>query len=190
MRQFKVLARRVSGWGTIVVLVSSVTLNVVQANKLRGPGVFTGLKAGQSAPTLHLQTLDGRPAELSFTGKATILYYFSPQCGWCERNWLNVKALMASTDGRYRFVGISTVPDVGNYLRERRLTMETYTGVSLENARIYGLGATPHTVVVSEDGRIQYNWPGAYAGKQQTRVEDAFGLVLPGVATSASERVR
>jgi peroxiredoxin len=174
----------------VVVLLSSVTLNVVQANRLRGPGGFTGLKAGQAAPVLQLHTLDGRPAELSFTGRPTILYYFSPECGWCERNWLNVKALMAATDGKYRFVGISTVPGVGKYLQDRRLTMETYTGVSLEDARVYGLGATPHTVVISESGKIQYNWAGAYAGKQQTRVEGAFGLVLPGVGASASERAR
>lgn len=177
-------------YGTAMLLVASAGLNLVQAKRL---GVFDGLRpvlpsAGTSAPVMHVKSLDGEPVTLDFTGRPTILYYFSPQCGWCERNWPNIKALVAATEGRYRFVGLSTTADVADYLATRGLSFEVYSGVDAEAARVYYFRGTPHTVLVSGDGRVEHAWAGAYGPRQQTEMERAFGVVLPGVQIPPTAR--
>jgi len=169
---------------TLILLVASVGLNVVQARRL---GAFTGPVGplpppGSIAPRLMLKSLDGRPVEINFDEQPTILYYFSPNCGWCEKNWLNVKALVAATEGRYRFVGLSTTGDIGAFVQEHRLSFEVYSGMSLETARQYHFGATPHTVVVNGDGQVEFALAGAYFGKALRDVERALGITLPGVS--------
>ena len=57
----------------------------------------------------------------------TVLYYFSPTCGWCERNWDNVRALSAAAPGRYRFIGLSSTPKIEQFMRDRQLDFEVYT---------------------------------------------------------------
>lgn len=178
-------------YATVVLLVGSVALNVLQANRLKElveprPGVQPLL--GTTAPPLHVKALDGRPVEIRFDERPTILYYFSPTCGWCEKNWLNIKALVAGTQGRYRFVGLSTSLDVEAFLRERRLSFEVYAGLSPEVARAFQFGATPQTVVVSETGRVEHVWVGAYTPRQQQVVETTLGVVLPGLQVSAGRR--
>jgi hypothetical protein len=135
-----------------------------------------------------VKSLDGAPIDITFRDQPTILYYFSPSCGWCEKNWLNIKALVAATQGRYRFVGLSTTPDVLAYLEGHRLSFEVYTGMNLETARAYHFGGTPHTVVIGADGRVAHSWSGAYTGQQQGDVERAFGVVLPGIQARPASR--
>jgi hypothetical protein len=165
------------------VLLASVTLNVVQASRIRE---YLGAREAQPrpgtiAPPLVVKSLAGQSVEVTFGEQPTILYYFSPSCGWCERNWLNIKTLIAGTEGRYRFIGLSTTGDITAYLAKRGLSFEVYTGLSLEAARAYHFGGTPHTVVVRADGRVERAWAGAFASVQQLEVERAFGIVLPGV---------
>jgi peroxiredoxin len=169
--------------GVIAALMASVALNVVQAHRLGAFAPATGPQPeiGKPAPRLKVTSLDGRAAEIIFGKQPTILYYFSPHCPWCEKNWLNIRALMAATEGRYRFIGLSTTADVSPYLRDHRLSFDVYTGLNLETARQYHFGATPHTVVVGADGTVQFAWAGAYVGQQQHDVEHALGLTLPGV---------
>ena len=178
---------RLTAYTTTVLLLASVVVNVVQASKLGAftPSAPAGPVPGSAAPRLEAKTLDGQPREISFIEQPTILYYFSPNCGWCEKNWLNVKALVASTEGRYRFIGLSTTPDVSSFVRGHRLTFDVYSGLSLETARQYHFGPTPYTVVVSGDGTIEAAWGGAYVGPRQRSVERYFGLTLPGLVQTA-----
>jgi len=167
----------------ITLLLASTALNVVQAKRL---GLFA------AAPTVHPEpgtpahpilgkTLDGRPAEITFGEEPTILYYFSPQCTWCEANWLNIKALQAGTEGKYRFIGLSTTPDIKSFMQNHGLSFEVYSNLTPETLSAFSFGGTPHTVVVGEDGRVQYTWMGAYNRRQQPVVERAFDIILPGL---------
>jgi peroxiredoxin len=170
--------------GTTVLLLVSVGLNVVLGRRLQAfmEPEDRSTPVGMAVPPLDVRTPDGHAAEIRFDGRPTILYYFSPNCGWCEGNWTNVQALIASVGQRYRFVGLSTVADVSTYMASHHLSFEVYSGLTLEAARQYHLGGTPQTIVVSADGRIQYSWSGAYRSRRQHDVERAFGVVLPGMA--------
>ena len=174
----------VVAWLTFVMLLGSVALNLLQANRLRAftEAKLASLPLGAVAPPIRVSTLAGAPVDLSFAGRPTILYYFSPKCAWCERNWLNVKALAAALAGRYRVVGLSTSSDVAAYVQERGLSFEIYAGLTPDLTRAYYLGGTPHTVVISAAGRVERNWAGAYTPRVQREIEQAFGITLPGLS--------
>lgn len=172
---------------TAILLVVSVTINVALARRLRAYGEPTSTQPapGTFVPSLPVTTLKGRAAEIRFD-RRTILYYFSPVCGWCQKNWLNVKALIAGTQDRYRFVGLSTSADVAAYLVERGLTFEVYTGLNPEAARLLHFGGTPHTVVVGASGLVEQAWSGAYGDRQHHAIENALAVVLPGLKKPGS----
>jgi hypothetical protein len=49
----------------------------------------------------------------------------------------------------------------------------------------YRLDATPQTIVLSNDGRVERVWQGAYAGRQHAAIQDYFGVTLPEVPVSS-----
>ena len=167
----------------IALLLASTTLNVVQAKRLGlfAPAQTVQPEPGTMAPSIFGKTLDGRPVEITFNEEPTILYYFSPTCAWCERNWINIKALQAGTEGNYRFIGLSTTPDVKKYMQDHGLSFEVYSDLSPQSKSAFHFGGTPQTVVVGADGIVQYTWMGAYGARQQSIVERAFDIILPGL---------
>jgi peroxiredoxin len=144
---------------------------------------MAGLQPGTRVPPLPVKTLGGGQSTLAFDGRRTILYYFSPTCGWCEKNWLNVKALAAATDGRVRFVGVSTNRNIEVYARERGLTFELFAEPNPEVAQAFQLRGTPQTIVISAQGVVEASWRGAYGPPQQKAIERMFGVLLPGLRT-------
>jgi len=175
-----------ASYATTCLLVISVALNFFQARKL---GLFSGPPIlqpgiGTQLNPLKVRTLDGRPATID-QSRPTIFYYFSPTCVWCERNWPNVKTLIAATSDRYRFVGISSsASNLRAFLDAHQLTLDVYTGVDAESGRVYNFGGTPRTLVVGAGGIVEHVWDGAYVGKR-AEVERAFGILLPGTSSVA-----
>jgi hypothetical protein len=108
----------------------------------------------------------------------TILYFFSSRCGWCERNWNSVAALEVATRGGYRFAAVTT-EDGERRDRARGLPVPTYWSLSERDRAAYKLSSTPHTLVVSPDGRVLASWAGAYTGATREKVERYFEMQLP-----------
>lgn len=177
--------RLLTGWATVALLLCSVALNVVLSRRLMAfadPQDASSL-VGTIAPVIEAKNLRGDATEIRFGERPTILYYFSPKCGWCDRNWTNVHAMVAGVGGRYRVIGLSSIPDVSEFVTAHHLGFEVYSGLSLESARLYRFSGTPQTVVVGSDGRIQHVWPGAFRSQLQQEVERELGVVLPGLTT-------
>jgi len=185
---------RRNDWKTnlpLLLLLLSVALNVVLSKKLIAlQQPVTTLQAGERVPELELKTLAGEQATIAFPAQQpTLIYYFSPTCGWCERNWANFKTILDASQGQYRVVGLSpTAKDVDKVLREHDVQFDVYTGVSPEIARAYHLSGTPQTVLVSSKGTVLAAWSGAYLNSQAKAVEAFFGLRLPGVTASPATR--
>jgi peroxiredoxin len=173
---------------TLALLLVSVAVNLFQAQKLGAFPARDGRSPRLGAPVapLSARTLDGRRVEIAFQGKPTILYYFSPTCEWCERNWLNVKALAVATEGRYRFVGISTTRDIAAWATERGLTFELVAEPDADAVRALDLGGTPQTLLISASGALERHWRGAYTPAIQAAVERTFDAVLPGLRPPAA----
>jgi hypothetical protein len=169
-----------------LMLACSLVLNVVQSQRARAshlaqPGT---VRAGTMLPPLDVVASSGRRAELRYTPEdlPTILYFFSPTCGWCERNWNNIAALERLTRGRYRFVPLSTTADVQRIRTQHGITFEIYSGLSDASRRAHGFAGTPHTIVVSNTGRVLKAWAGAYNDQVRREIEAYFQVGLPGLA--------
>jgi hypothetical protein len=121
------------------------------------------------------------------TSLPTVLYIFSPTCGWCARNLSNIRALAAARSSSFRFIGLSlSGPKLKDYAANTRLGFPIFEIKSYAAIKGLPLGGTPQTLVVSPTGRVIKNWPGAFMGDQETQVEEYFGVKLPGLSTPLS----
>ena len=174
---------------TLLLLVLSVALNVVLSKKLVAlQQPVTTLQVGERVPDMKVKSLAGSDITISYPAdRPTLVYYFSPTCGWCERNWANFKTILESSHGQFRVVGLSpTDKDVDKVLREHHVQFDVYTGVPPEISRAYHLTGTPQTVLVSAKGTVLGAWSGAYANAQAKEVLAYLGFKLPGVARRAA----
>jgi hypothetical protein len=113
------LIRRLEGptvWIAAVLLLTSVAVNVTQSHRistlksrLEGLKAAHELQVGSKVPDIIGLTPDGQSQTLHF-GQATVptvLYVFTPQCGWCKKNLPDLHALIDASGSRYQLVGIS-----------------------------------------------------------------------------------
>jgi peroxiredoxin len=178
---------------SLVILVSSLALNVVQARRVQqcllgeaAPERTARLAIGSTVPALIGAALDGRDVELTLGGgAATVLYIFTPTCSWCTRNIDNVRALaLAATDRQQRFIGISlSTAGLQEYVREHGFEFQILA-LSPASRGALKLGGTPQMLVVGSDGHLLKNWSGAPQGALQAEIEAFFGIRLPGLRPS------
>jgi hypothetical protein len=168
----------------IVLLGISIGINAILIKQLRErPPVpaRVQLAPGTQIIPVEATTLDGKRTVIGYGGtKGTILYYFSPSCIWCQRNWDNLRAMQAAVGDRFRVIGLSNAPRTAQYVREQGLPFDTFTNVSATFLKKYQLTETPRTLVVSTEGRVLRDWSGAYVGRTQQEVEAFFSIKLPG----------
>jgi len=177
-----------------LLLVTSIIVNVCLATRVRsllsqdpGPAGKQALKAGTLVPPLTVNRLDGKSAVINYSSadEPTVLYVFRPGCSWCARNLPNLAELIEKAGSSYRFVGLSLTTDgLERYVADNHLEFPIYSNLSAEARRVYGLGGTPQTIVISPEGRVMKNWLGAYVGGQKSQVEGFFRVSLPGLAPS------
>jgi peroxiredoxin len=173
-------------------LAVSVVLNVLLAHRVQSLTVVQSeavaerlLKLGATVPPIQARRLGANQQEViayQGTNQPTVLYILTPTCVWCARNMDNFKTLLDRERGQYRFIGLSlseqTLPD---YVGKNELKLPVYSGLSPETLKIYKLGSTPQTVVISPEGKVLKDWVGAYVGKQKSEVEAFFHVTLPGL---------
>ena len=178
----------------LVLLVLSVGVNVLQAQKIRTLVVSSRPAAsvvGRSVASINGATLDGQSAAVVVRGALpTVVYYFSTSCGWCDRNWANLEAVADAARGRYRVVAVSSEQGLKSYVQQRALSVDVIEQLSPEIERLLNLSGTPKTVTIGADGIVTHEWAGAYTNRVARQVEELFDLTLPGLtpATSRSDR--
>lgn len=141
------------------------------------------LTPGTLVPEIVGLGADGSPATLHYneTGVPTVLYVFTPQCGWCKKNLANFHALIDQAGGRYRVVGIAlTRQDLDAYIRNENLRILILADVRGDVRDTYRLGGTPETIVVSPASKVLKVWSGAYEGHLQAEIEKFLQVRLPG----------
>jgi peroxiredoxin len=177
---------------TLLLLVGSTTLNVFLARRvesLRRNLLYVKsenrLAAGASVQAIEAKDLDGRPTSIAYANsrRPTVIYVFSPSCGWCAKNLSNIKTLASQVNGQYQFVALSlSTTDLREYVSEHNFDFPVYCEPTPAAITSYKMGGTPQTIVISEDGKVLKNWYGAYMGGTQKEVEEYFHLRLPGLA--------
>lgn len=174
----------------LMLLAISAGINVLQAQRIRAlvsPVPGTPAAIGRMALPVQGYSRFGEKREFTFKrGRPTVLYFFSPTCVWCERNWPNIQSLVSSSAGRYDVVLVSASRELDEYLRSRNLTVDVLEGISENSRQHFGLSATPQTVVVSPEGIISHVWSGAYTARPKRQLEELFAISLPGLAGSVA----
>jgi len=146
--------------------------------------------SGDPVPDLVGKTLDGAPLTIAVqgTGIPTLIYVFTPRCVWCTRNINNLKAMISASPGRFRFVGVALESEgLSEYLSLHQLPTDVLVAPSYDTTTRYGMAATPTTIVVATDGRIQRYWQGAYSPRISGEVEEFLGRKLPGVLAAPAQ---
>jgi hypothetical protein len=113
--------------------------------------------------------------------KATVVYVFSPNCKWCNRNLENIKALAETVKEKFQFIGLS-VTDRGlqEYVSRGGMGFPIYIMLPSKDGDLNR--GTPRTLVVSREGKVVTTWFGAYGGDLRKKVEQFFQLSLPGLS--------
>jgi peroxiredoxin len=90
---------------------------------------------------------------------------------------------LASAQGKaFRLIGLSLRAEgVADYISKNNITFPVYVEPQAEFIKDLKLGATPETLVVGRNGKIEKVWMGAYASAAQQEVEKVFGVSLPGM---------
>ncbi len=179
----KKILRASDKWGVSGLLLLSLAANIYQGRELLSrpkPAPASTLATGTRLSNIDVENLDGSKTTIDWkSSKPTLLYVFSPSCGWCKRNFDNFASVNRARREQYRIIGLS-ITSVGlkQYVHDHALDYAVYGNPkSQEFARL----GTPATLLVSGDGTIEELWRGAYTGRTKDRVEARFKLQLPGL---------
>jgi hypothetical protein len=169
----------------------SAAMNLLQSERLKAAcGREERPAIGTRVPAIDVIASDATPTRIDYSRGTlpTIFYYFHPSCSWCERNWESVRTLADATRGRYRVVALTSAGDDVRRERASGLPFQTFWGLPEAQREAYQFRGTPHTVVVSADGRVLRSWSGAYMRDVKTELERYFQVSLPEVAARRPTR--
>jgi peroxiredoxin len=182
-----------------VLLALSVIVNVALARKLSIQNRLVSslysssrLQTGDAVPDIVGYAVDGHEQTLKYSevNVPTVLYVFTPQCGWCRKNIENLRALINNSGTRYRVVGISlTSVDLAAYLDHEHLVFPVYTGLTDATKAAYKLGGTPTTIIVSPNSTVLKAWSGVYEEPVRTEIQGFLKVRLPGCCTESLAQV-
>jgi peroxiredoxin/uncharacterized membrane protein YphA (DoxX/SURF4 family) len=121
---------------------------------LAEPAQAPAPKVGDPAPALELPDLEGRSTELSdFRGAKTLLLFWNPGCGFCQRMLEDLKAWEADPpDGGPRLLVVSTGTVEANQAHGLRSPVVLDQGFAAGTA--FGTSGTPSAVLVDEQGLL------------------------------------
>lgn len=127
----------------------------------------SGLALGSQAPAPKVETLDGKPADLTpFVGKGvTVIEFWATWCENCkelEPSWLAAQKKFA---GRVNFVSVAVGVNqsaelVRRYVDRHKLPGAQFYDRSGAAVEAYDVPATSYVVVLDKTGRVVYGGVG------------------------------
>lgn len=176
---------------TVILLAISTFVNAMLAVQLRTANTKlakneyeSNLQPGERVPYLEALDLGGQPTTIRFSeiDRPTVLYIFSPSCGWCKKNVENIRTLAEGKSGEFDFIGISVSSEgLDEYVSENKWNFNVLRDVSDITRNSLKIGGTPQTIVLSKNGEVLKSWRGAYMSTVKDDVENFFGIRLPGI---------
>lgn len=150
-----------------------IRLLVVAAFALAAPSVRaqeSGIDVGTHAPAAAVQTLDGKPIDLSsFVGKGPVLMEFwATWCPNCKELEPTLLATQKKYAGKVRFVGVAVSVNqsparIKAYVAKHGIRHDIVFDANGKAAEAYDVPATSYVVVLNSKGNVVYTGLG---GKQ------------------------
>lgn len=167
-----------------MVLIGSLSLNVILANKYRALfAPHNSIQVGSSLlNTVRVTDLNGNKETITTNqNHPSVLYIMSPTCIWCARNIENIRSLARQSGAQYTFIGLSTTSaKLKEYVASTPLPFPIKLIDTKALPKDFDIGATPQMVVLDGKGKVQKVWTGALDGKRRSEVEEFFHAHLPG----------
>ena len=171
------------------VLVRRLALSIAMAVPALVGAQEAGIPVGNTAPNATLETLDGRPVQLSkWIGTTPVLLEFwASWCSNCKTLEPELIKAVRQFSKQVKFVGVAVsanqTPDrVRRYVQQHALPMEMLydrTGTAVD---AYDVPATSYVVVIDRAGKVVYTGSG---GTQDLTA--AIRRALPGRANASAE---
>ena len=154
----RIASAAVAGAAAISGLVREATQapaapTVQMPARRRPPSPSPSPSVGAPAPALDLGDLAGEPVALTVPDRETLVLFWNPACGFCERMLDDVRAFARSSPpGAPRLVLIST----GSVADNEKLALEAPIVLDDEFAAgtAFGTSGTPSAVLVDRHGRV------------------------------------
>jgi peroxiredoxin len=179
----------------LIILLSIVNVLLIKQNldlrKQLASGGRTidvtrnALQPGDVVTAVTATDLEGRPYQLDYKkdGRERLLLFFSPNCPYCRQQsplWRDVLDKLDSN--RFTVVGIvsdredkrlvSAYADEAGYFKTKTpLPLVFFDSESLGN---YKLTATPTTLLIDEDGKVEHAWIGRWDETKAREVATAL----------------
>ena len=166
----------------LALLVASVCLNVVMIRReyTRNRPAPLHPSVGDVLPSLSLATVQGQRRVVGFGGvgaRPKLVYAFSPECAWCERNLQGINQLADGLRSHYDVIAVAVrAKDIRKYAERKQLRMDIYHQPADETVRAYGFGTTPQTLIVDSAGRIVSHWRGAFGRGAASEIRRRYGI--------------
>jgi peroxiredoxin len=143
------------------------------------------LQPGEVVSAVSATDLDGRPYELQYNkdGRHRLLLYFSPNCPYCAQQSPHWRDLLNSVDtNRFTVVGVVSDKETrqsvsahangaGYFKTKTPLPVVFFDDESLGT---YKLTATPTTLLIADDGRVESAWVGKWDDRKAREIAAAL----------------
>ena len=164
-----------------VLALAAFALTLFSTSALAQDG---GLPIGSIAPSVSLETLDGKRVELgSLFGKSpVVLEFWATWCGNCEELEPTFQEVQKKFAGKVRFasiaVAINQSPErVRRWVARHKPGRDVLYDYAGDAAEQYDAPATSFVVIINREGRVTYTGVG---GKQNLEAEITKALKTRG----------
>lgn len=130
-------------------------------------GQEVGLPVGTTAPAAAVETLDGRPADLSraVAGRPALVEFWATWCPNCKQLEPQIAALAAKYGGRLQFVTVAvsvnqTPERVRRYVAARRIPGLVVFDRAGKATAAYDAPATSYVLLLDRTGKVVYTGQG------------------------------
>ena len=149
-------------------LVKAAIITLMLGAPATGFGQESGIEVGSQAPAAAVETLDGKPFDLSqYIGKGPALFQFwATWCGNCKALEPQIHKAMEKYGEKVKFVAVAvainqSVERVKAYRDAHKMTQDIVYDRKGQAAGNYDAPATSYIVVIDASGKVVYTGVGA-----------------------------
>ncbi len=146
-----------------VLRCSAVALILAALPVVHASAQDMGITVGAKAPAAKVQTLDGKPANLSqVVGRGpALIEFWATWCPNCKELEPTLKRVAAKYAGKVRFVGVSvsvnqSAERVKLYVQKHAMPGAQYFDANGDATGAYDVPATSYVVVIDRTGKVVY----------------------------------